>query len=76
MYIYITNIYITYILHIHIKYIYIYIYYIYICMYIYICDQLWENRSYLHILYFEKYEFEILNALWYNTVTPDIAIIL
>ena len=27
------------------------------------CDQVWENRSYPHILYFEKYLFEIFNVL-------------
>ena len=27
---------------------------------------MWENRSYLHILYFEKYEFEILNPLFFS----------
>ena len=32
-------------------------------MYIYICDQVWENHSKSHILYFEKYLFEIFNAL-------------
>ena len=41
-----------------------------------ICDRAWENRSYLHILYFEKYEFDIVNALFFscgaNTVMPDI----
>ena len=31
-----------------------------------ICNRAWENRSYLHILYFEKYEFEILNALLFS----------
>ena len=31
-----------------------------------ICDRAWENRAYLHILYFEKYEFEILNALFFS----------
>ena len=31
-----------------------------------ICDRAWENLSYLHILYFEKYEFEILNALLFS----------
>ena len=34
-----------------------------------ICDQVWENRSYPHILYFEKYEFEILNALFFSCGT-------
>ena len=34
-----------------------------------ICDRAWENRSYLHILYFEKYEFEILNALLFSCGT-------
>ena len=32
-------------------------------------DQVWENQSYLHILYFEKYEFEILNALFFSCDT-------
>ena len=31
----------------------------------YVCDWAWENRSYVHILHFEKYEFEILNALFF-----------
>ena len=31
-----------------------------------ICDQAWENWTYLHILYFEKYEFEILDALFFS----------
>ena len=31
-----------------------------------ICDRAWENRSYLHILYFENYEFEILNTLFFS----------
>jgi len=31
-----------------------------------ICDRAWENRSYVHILYFEKYEFEILKALFFS----------
>ena len=34
-----------------------------------ICDQAWENRSYLHILYFEKYLFEIFNALSFSCAT-------
>ena len=33
------------------------------------CDQVWENRSYPHTLYFEKYEFEILNALFFSCGT-------
>ena len=38
-----------------------------VCMHIdNICDRAWENRSYLHILYFEKYEFEILNPLFFS----------
>ena len=32
-------------------------------------DPAWENRSYVHILYFEKYEFEILNALFFSCGT-------
>ena len=32
-------------------------------------DQVWENWSYSHILYFEKYEFEILNALFFSCGT-------
>ena len=32
----------------------------------YICDQVLENQPYPHILYFEKYEFEILNALFFS----------
>ena len=32
----------------------------------YICDQAWQNRSYRLILYFEKYRFEILNALYFS----------
>ena len=28
-----------------------------------ICDWIWENRSKSHILYFEKYQFEILKPL-------------
>ena len=35
----------------------------------YICDQVWENPSYPHILYFEKYEFEVLNALFFSCGT-------
>ena len=31
--------------------------------------QLLENQSYVHILYFEKYEFEILNALFFSCGT-------
>ena len=31
-----------------------------------ICDQVWVNWSYPHILYFEKYKFEILNALFFS----------
>ena len=34
-----------------------------------ICDQVWENRSYPHILYFEKYLFEIVNALYLSCGT-------
>ena len=34
-----------------------------------ICDQVWENWSYPHILHFEKYEFEILNALFFSCGT-------
>ena len=34
-----------------------------------ICDQVWENRSYPHILYFEKYLFEIFNALSFSCGT-------
>ena len=33
---------------------------------LYICDRAWENWVYLHILYFEKYEFEILDALFFS----------
>ena len=33
-----------------------------------ICDQVWD-RSYPHILYFEKYKFEILNALFFSCGT-------
>ena len=35
-------------------------------MLIILCDQVWENR---HILYFEKYEFEVLNALFFSCGT-------
>ena len=35
----------------------------------FICDWAWENRSYVHILYFEKYEFEILNVLFFSCGT-------
>ena len=34
-----------------------------------ICDHLWENRPSLCILYFEKYLFEILNALYFSCGT-------
>ena len=46
--------------------------YIYIHAYMHtyiICDQVWENRSYPHILYFEKYLFEIFNALSFSCGT-------
>ena len=33
------------------------------CEYHTICDWIWENRSKSHILYFEKYQFEILKPL-------------
>ena len=38
-------------------------------MYIYICDQVWENHSKSHILYFEKHLFEIFNALSFSCST-------
>ena len=34
-----------------------------------ICDQVWENRSKSHILYFEKYLFEIFNVLPFSCGT-------
>ena len=34
-----------------------------------ICDQVWENQSKSHILYFEKYLFEIFNALSFSCGT-------
>ena len=40
-----------------------------VCVCNHICDRAWENRSYVHILYFEKYEFEILNALFFSCGT-------
>ena len=40
--------------------------YSWLCLFQSICDRAWENRAYLHILYFEKYEFEILNALFFS----------
>ena len=33
------------------------------------CDRAWENLSYVHILYFEKYKFEILNTLFFSCGT-------
>ena len=33
------------------------------------CDQVWENQSYPHILYLEKYLFEIFNALSFSCGT-------
>ena len=35
------------------------------------CDRAWENRSYVHILCFEKYEFELLNALFFSCGTTQ-----
>ena len=37
-----------------------------------ISDRAWENRSYAHILYFEKYKFEILNALHFSCGTVQL----
>ena len=34
-----------------------------------ICDQVWENRSYPYILYFEKCLLEIFNALSFSCGT-------
>ena len=34
-----------------------------------ICDRAWENWSYVQILYIEKYEFEILNGLFFSCGT-------
>ena len=34
-----------------------------VLMHRYKCDWIWENRSKSHILYFEKYQFEILKPL-------------
>ena len=31
-----------------------------------ICDCILENRPFMHILYFEKYSFEILNAMCFS----------
>ena len=32
--------------------------------YTFICDQILENRLYVHIQYLEKYRFKELNSLW------------
>ena len=34
-----------------------------------ICDQVWENHSKCHVLCFEKYLFEIFNALSFSCGT-------
>ena len=39
------------------------------CVTIPICDWIYKNRLYWHILYFEKYYFEILNQLWFSCAT-------
>ena len=37
--------------------------------YNYNCDWICENRPLGHILYFEKYQFEMLKPLWFSCAT-------
>ena len=39
------------------------------CIFLCICDQVWENRCKSSILYFEKYLFEIFNSLSFSCGT-------
>ena len=34
-----------------------------------ICDRIYKNHPYSHILYFEKYYFELLKQLWFSCAT-------